>query len=59
MLVSTDPATGAEGWSGKAGDAAAVVAGARAAFPAWSANSNAYRIEALRRFANVVRKHET
>jgi succinylglutamic semialdehyde dehydrogenase len=58
-LVSTDPATGAEVWSGNAGDAAAEVAAARAAFPAWAAHSNAYRIEALRRFANVVRKHET
>jgi succinylglutamic semialdehyde dehydrogenase len=57
-LVSTDPATGAELWSGKLGDAAAEVAAARAAWPAWAAHSNAYRIEALRRFANVVRKKE-
>ena len=59
VLVSTDPVTGAEVWSGNAGDAAVEVAAARAAFPAWAAHSNAYRIEALRRFANVVRKHET
>ena len=58
MLVSTDPVTGAEMWSGKLGDAAAEVAAARAALPAWAAHSHAYRIEALRRFANVVRKHE-
>jgi len=57
-LVSEDPATGAEVWSGEVGDAAAEVAAARAAFPAWAAHSNAYRIEALRRFANVVRKQE-
>src|SRR5689334_7797566 len=58
VLVSEDPSTGAELWSGEVGDAAAEVAAARAAFPAWAAHSNAYRIEALRRFANVVRRHE-
>ena len=57
-LVSTDPATGEEIWSGKIGDAAAEVAAARAAWPAWAGHSNAYRIEAVRRFANVVRKKE-
>ena len=57
-LVSADPATGVEIWSGKIGDAAAEVAAARAAFPAWAAHSVAYRIEAVRRFANVVRKKE-
>ena len=57
-LVSEDPATGAELWSGEVGDAAAEVAAAQAAFPAWAAHSNAYRIEALRRFANVVRRQE-
>jgi succinylglutamic semialdehyde dehydrogenase len=57
-LTSEDPATGAEIWSGHVGDAAAEVAAARAAFPSWTAHSHAYRIEALRRFANVVRKKE-
>jgi succinylglutamic semialdehyde dehydrogenase len=57
-LVSTDPATSEEIWSGPVGDAAAEVAVARAAWPAWAAHSNAYRIEAVRRFANVVRKKE-
>ena len=57
-LVSTDPATGKALWSGKIGDAGAEVAAARAAWPAWAAHSQAYRIEALRRFANVVRKKE-
>ena len=54
-LVSTEPATGAELWSGEVGDAAAEVAAARAAWPEWAAHSVAYRIETLRRFANVVR----
>ena len=57
-LVSTDPSTGEEIWSGSVGDAAAEVAAARAAWPAWAAHSNAFRIEAVRRFANVVRKKE-
>src|SRR6476659_2768733 len=58
-LVSTEPATGKTIWSGKVGDAAAEVTAARAAWPAWAAHSHAYRIEAVRRFANVVRKKET
>lgn len=57
-LVSTEPATGEELWSGTVGDAAAEVAAARSAWPEWAAHSNAYRIEAVRRFANVVRKKE-
>jgi succinylglutamic semialdehyde dehydrogenase len=58
MLVSTNPATGEQIWSGEIGDAAAEVAAARAAWPAWAAQSVAFRIEAIRRFANVVRKRE-
>jgi succinylglutamic semialdehyde dehydrogenase len=58
VLTSTDPATGAKIWSGEIGDAAAEVAEARAAWPAWAAHSIAYRMEALRRFANVARKRE-
>jgi succinylglutamic semialdehyde dehydrogenase len=57
-IASFDPATGEEIWSGAPGDAAAEVAAARAAFPEWAGNSLAYRSEALRRFANVVRKKE-
>jgi succinylglutamic semialdehyde dehydrogenase len=57
-LISTEPATGEELWSGTVGDPAAEVAAARAAWPAWAAHSNAYRIETLRRFANVVRRKE-
>src|SRR5688572_16305591 len=58
ILVSTEPATGAEIWSGPVGDAAAEVAAARAAWPEWAAHSVTYRIEMLRRFANVVRAQE-
>ena len=58
VLKSFEPATGAEVWSGKTGDAAAEVAAARAALPEWAAHSIAYRIEALRRFANEVRSRE-
>jgi succinylglutamic semialdehyde dehydrogenase len=58
ILVSTEPATGAEIWSGPVGDAAAEVAAARAAWPAWAAHSVTYRMETLRRFANVVRARE-
>ena len=57
-LISTEPATGAEIWSGEVGDAATEVAAARAAAGAWAAHSLAYRSEAVRRFANVVRKRE-
>jgi succinylglutamic semialdehyde dehydrogenase len=57
-LISTDPSTGKKIWSGKTGNAAAEVAAARAAFPEWASRSVAYRTEALRRFANVVRKKE-
>ena len=59
LLVSTNPATGDQVWSGAVGDAAAEVAAARAAWPEWAAHSVSYRIEALRRFANVVRANET
>jgi succinylglutamic semialdehyde dehydrogenase len=57
-LTSTNPATGEDVWSGTIGDAPAEVSAARAAWPAWAAHSHAYRIEAIRRFANVVRTRE-
>ena len=57
-LVSTEPATGAKIWSGTPGDAAAEVAAARSALPDWAGHSPSYRMEALRRFANVVRKRQ-
>ena len=58
MIVSTEPATGAELWSGPVGDAAAEVAAARGAWAEWAAHSVTYRMETLRRFANVVRARE-
>ena len=58
-LKSTEPATGTEIWSGAIGDPAAEVAVARAASGEWAAHSVAYRSEAMRRFANVVRKRES
>jgi succinylglutamic semialdehyde dehydrogenase len=57
-ITSFDPATGEEIWSGETGDAAREVGHAREAFPAWADHSVSYRIEALRRFGNVVRKRE-
>ena len=57
-LISTEPATGEKVWSGEVGDAAAELAAARAAWPEWAAHSHGYRIEAVRRFANVVRKKQ-
>ncbi|MEO6256999.1 MAG: aldehyde dehydrogenase family protein, partial [Sphingomicrobium sp.] len=58
-LTSTEPATGAEIWSGEVGNATTEVVAARAAAGAWAAHSLAYRSEAVQRFANVVRKRET
>ncbi len=58
ILVSSDPATGAEIWSGPVGDATAEVAAAREAAGPWAAHSLGFRSEAMRRFANVVRKRE-
>lgn len=57
-LISTEPATGVELWSGETGDAAAEVAAARAALATWAAQPVTYRAETLRRFANVVRTRE-
>ena len=58
-LTSTEPATDNVLWTGEVGDATAEVTVARGAWPAWAAHSNAYRIEAVRRFANVVRRKES
>ena len=54
-LQSTEPATGADIWTGAIGDPAAEVAAARAAFGEWAAHSLAYRSEAVRRFVEAVR----
>ena len=54
-IVSTEPATGAILWRQMSGDADHEVAIARASWAGWAAQSLAFRLEALRRFANVVR----
>ena len=54
-LISTEPATGAILWRGVAGNPDAEVAAARAGWSEWAAKPLAFRIETLRRFANVVR----
>lgn len=55
-IISTEPATGAVLWRQTRGDADREVALARQSWAAWAAHPLAYRIEALRRFANVVRQ---
>lgn len=55
-IISTEPATGAVLWRHPIGDADAEVATARASWAEWAARPLAYRIEALRRFANVLRQ---
>jgi len=54
-LTSYEPATGETLWSGAAGDPDAEVGAARAAWPGWAAKPLAFRVETLRRFANLVR----
>ena len=56
IIISTEPATGAELWRGKVGDVDATVERARRAWPAWAAQPLATRIELVRRFANELRK---
>jgi succinylglutamic semialdehyde dehydrogenase len=55
MLISTEPATGAVILEIAEGDPAQEIAIARAAWPEWAARPLAVRVEALRRFANIVR----
>ncbi|PSJ19213.1 N-succinylglutamate 5-semialdehyde dehydrogenase, partial [Halomonas sp. ND22Bw] len=55
-LISFEPATGAELWRGVTGDVELEVATARDGFLPWATKSLAYRIETLRRFANVIRQ---
>src|SRR5690242_9966732 len=54
-LTSFEPATGETLWTGEEGDPDAEVAAARAAWAGWAARSLSYRVETLRRFANVAR----
>ena len=55
-LFSREPATGADVWRGKVGDVDDTVARARRAWPTWAALPLSNRMEAMRRFANEVRK---
>lgn len=58
-IISYEPATGAELWSGAIGDADAEVGAARAGWASWAAQPLTVRIETMRRFGNVVRqRHE-
>jgi len=58
-IISHEPATGAELWSGAIGDADDEVAAARAGWASWAAQPLTVRIETMRRFGNVVRqRHE-
>ncbi|MFV0625591.1 succinylglutamate-semialdehyde dehydrogenase [Sphingomonas sp. ac-8] len=54
-LVSTEPATGAFLWRGTCGNVDAEVTEACQSWAAWAARPLSYRVEAMRRFANVVR----
>ncbi|MGH6693947.1 succinylglutamate-semialdehyde dehydrogenase [Sphingopyxis sp.] len=57
IFVSTDPATGDTVWEGvaaSADDCARAVEAARAAFPAWAAQTVDARIAILRRYAEVL-----
>src|ERR1700755_2978749 len=55
ILTSFEPATGDTLWTGEEGDPDAAVAAARAAWAGWASRSLSYRVETLRRFANVAR----
>ncbi|MCP3729379.1 succinylglutamate-semialdehyde dehydrogenase [Sphingomonas sp. MG17] len=55
-IISTEPATGAVLWRQAIGDVDAEVAKARESWAEWAARPFAYRVEALRRYANVVRQ---
>lgn len=57
-IISREPATGEEIWRAEAGDVDEIVERARRAWPGWASQPLAYRIEAMRRFANEVRKQQ-
>lgn len=54
-IISTNPATGETIWEQPVGDADADVTAARGAWAEWASQSSTFRIETLRRFANIVR----
>jgi len=58
LLLSIEPATGAQLWQAPLSDAAAEVAQVARAWPAWAAMPLTFRIETMRRFANGVRAAE-
>ena len=55
-LISFEPATGEELWRGATSDVDLEVATARDGWVAWAARPVTFRIETMRRFANVVRQ---
>lgn len=55
-LESFEPATGSKIWKSEIGDADAEVGIARDSWGEWAAQSHSFRIETLRRFANVVQE---
>lgn len=56
ILISTEPASGAEVWRGPISDVEAAVSTARRAWSSWAARSITERIEVLRAFSNLVRR---
>ena len=56
ILVSYEPASGEELWRGEISNIDAAVSTARRAWPGWAARPLTERIEALRLFANEVRR---
>lgn len=58
-ILSIEPATGIVLWQGEESDVDAEVALVGAAWLQWAARPFTYRIEAMRRFANLVRGRET
>ncbi len=54
-LVSFEPATGSELWRGPIGNVDEEISVARSGWLTWAARPLTYRIETMRRFANVVR----
>ncbi len=56
ILISHEPASGEELWRGTISDVDAAVSAARRAWGAWAALPLTNRIEAMRGFANIVRR---
>lgn len=56
ILISHEPASGAELWRGAVSDVDAAVSAARRAWAPWAARALTERIELLRAFANTVRR---